>query len=565
MSLTMTVTRHVAIATLAFALPAGVARAAPGDLDPSFGQAGRVGIVSAGAEHASAVAVQADGRIVVAGGDVVYRLNRNGSLDPTFNDNGRVGIDSGGGESARALALQPDGKILVAGYESANNDTNVLIHRLNPNGSFDPMFGAGGLRRIVTSAREVANALALQPDGKILLAGNSLAAANFDAVVYRLGPDGSDDWTFNVSGRVAIDSGGGEGANAVAPTRDGRIVVAGVTADATGKSDAAIYRLSPTGSLDATFNGTGTLAIDGGGFEVANALALQRDGRIVVSGSTTVNAAATVYRVSASGSLDPGFDGDGAVRLDDGRDAFAQGLALQSDGKVVVAGSSTVSGNGDAVVHRLNANGSMDAGFGRAGRVGIDDGGNEYAYAVALQPDGKIVAAGEASRGADAVVYRLQGGEAASLPPAPTAGASRSRAPVLAGLRITPRAFRAAGSGPTVAPAGRRNAALVSFTLDRAASVRLTVERASRGRRAGGRCVKATRANRRARRCTRYTTLAGAFTHRGVAGANRLRFTGRLSARRLRPGRCRLVATPSADGLRGNAARVSFRIKRRGA
>jgi uncharacterized delta-60 repeat protein len=409
------------------------------------------------------VAVQPDGRIIVAGGDVVYRLNRNGSLDPAFNDNGRVAIDSGGGESARALALQPDGKILVAGYESANNDANVLLHRLNPNGSFDPMFGEGGLRRIVTSAREVANALALQPDGKILVAGNSLVAANFDAVVYRLGPDGSDDWTFNVNGRVAIDSGGGEGANAVAPTPDGRIVVAGVTADATGKSDAAIYRLSPTGALDPTFNGTGTSAIDGGGFEVAHALALQPDGRIVVGGSTTVNATATVYRVSPNGALDPGFGRDGAVRLDDGKDAFAYGLALQPDGKIVVAGSSTVSGNGDAVVHRLNANGSMDAGFGRAGRVGIDDGGNEYPYAVALQADGKIVVAGETSLGNDAVVYRLHGGDPVSAPPAPTrsptVATSRPRAPVLAKLRITPSTFRAAGKGPSALPATRRGGA----------------------------------------------------------------------------------------------------------
>jgi uncharacterized delta-60 repeat protein len=565
MSLSNAVTRGFAIAALAFALLAGVARAAPGDLDPSFGQAGRVGIVSGGPEHANAVVVQSDGRIVVAGGDVVYRLSPNGSLDPTFNDNGRLGIDSGGGESARALALQPDGKILVAGYESANNDTNVLVHRLNPNGSLDLTFDGGGLRRIVTSAREAANALALQPDGKILVAGNSLVGANFDAVVYRLGPDGADDWTFNGNGRVAIDSGGGEGANAVAATPDGRIVVAGVTADATGKSDAAIYRLTSTGALDPTFNGTGTVAIDGGGFEVAHALALQPDGRIVVAGSTTVNAAAVVYRVNSNGSLDPGFDGDGAVRLDDGRDAFAYGLALQLDGRIVVAGSVTASDNADAVVHRLNANGSMDAGFGQAGRVSIDDGGNEYAYALALQPDGKIVGAGETSRGNDAVVYRLHGGEPVSAPPAVSGPAmsatSRSRAPVLQRLRITPSTFRAAASGPSALPAQRHVGALVSFTLDRAARVHFSVQRAGSGRRVGARCVKPARANRGRRHCTRYARLAGGFTRDGAAGANRFRLTGRANARRLRSGRYRLVATPSADGLRGDARLVRFGVK----
>lgn len=368
----------------------------------------------------------------------------------------------------------------------------------------------------------------------------------------------------NGNGRVGIDSGGGEGANAVAATPDGRIVVAGVTADATGKSDAAIYRLNPTGAPDPTFNGTGTLGIDGGGFEEAAAVAIQPDGRIVVAGSTSVTAAAVVYRVNANGSLDPGFDGDGAVRLDDGKDAFAYGLALQPDGKVVVAGSTTVSDNADAVVHRLNANGSMDARFGRAGTVGIDGGGNEYAYAVTLQPDGKIVVAGESSLGSDAVVYRLQGGDPVSALPGPTAAPaaakSRPHAPVLDRLRISPSAFRAAASGPSVAPAGRRDGALVSFRLDRAARVRVTVERVSPGRRAGGRCVKPRRANRSKPRCVRYANVGG-FTYRGVAGTNRLRFTGRVSARRLRPGRYRLVATPGADGLHGDARRVRFGVK----
>ena len=559
MSVTKAVMRHFAIVALAFALLAGAAGAAPGDLDPSFGQDGRVGIVSGRGESANAVAVQPDGKILVAGGDAVYRLKRNGSLDPTFNDNGRLGIDSGGGASANALALQPDGKILVAGHELlANFNSNIFIHRLNPNGSFDSTFGQGGVRRIMSNAREFANALALQPDGKILVAGNSFANT-FDVVVYRLGADGSDDSTFNGSGRATIDSGGGEGANAVAPMPDGRIVVAGVTAGP-GVSDAAIYRLSPTGGLDLTFNGSGTLAIDSGGGDDADALALQPDGRIVVAGSSTANTAAVVYRVNPDGALDPGFGGDGVVRLDEGRDAFAYALTLQPNGKIVVAGSATVSDNADAIVHRLNANGSLDAGFGHAGRVGIEDGGNAYAYAVALQTDGKIVAAGETSLGQDAVVYRLQGGEPKSAGPAPTS-TSRTRPPVLGRLRITPSAFRSATNGPSALSAARRGGALVSFTLDRAAGVRITVERATKGRRVGARCVKLTRSNRGRRPCTRYTALAGGFARKGIAGANRFRFTGRLNAKRLRSARYRLVATPSADGLRGDARHVRFRVK----
>ena len=573
MSITKPVTRSAAIAALLVALLAlstDAALAAPGGLDPGFGQAGRAAIVSAGSEYATAVAAQPDGKIVVAGGDVVYRLNGNGSLDPSFHDNGRLAIASDGGESAHALALQPDGKILVAGDMFANNDSDVVVHRLNPNGSLDPTFGQDGARRIVSGAREIPRGLTLLPDGRIVVVGSSVVDTHFEAVVFRLNANGSDDSTFNGNGRLSIDS--GAVANAVAAMPDGRIVVAGVGAGPNGRSDAIIHRLTRTGSLDPTFNGNGTLAIDAGGFEEADALALQPDGKIVVAGATTVNAAALVYRVNPNGSLDPGFDGDGAVRLDEAADAFAYGLALQRDGKIVVAGSTTVNDNGDAVVHRLNANGSADAGFGQAGTVGIDGGGNEYAYAVALQADGKIVVAGETSLGQDAVVYRLQGGDSVplSVGPAASAGlaasASRPQAPVLGGLRITPSTFRAAASGPSALPAQRHGGALVSFTLDRAASVRVTIERADSGRRVGRRCVKSARANRGKGHCTRYVRLAGGFTRDGDAGANRFRFTGRLNARRLQVARYRaLLSAVDAAGNRSNRAQASFTVLRTGA
>jgi len=131
---------------------------------------------------------------------------------------------------------------------------------------------------------------------------------------------------------------------------------------------------------------------------------------------------------------------------------------------------------------------------------------------------------------------------------------------VLGRLRISPSAFRAAARGPSVLRAGRGGGALVAFTLDRRASVRLTVERAGSGRRVGGRCVKHTRANRGKRRCTRYVALAGGFTRQSVAGANRFRFSGRLSARRLRSAGYRLVEVPRADSLRGERKRVRFRV-----
>ena len=152
-------------------------------------------------------------------------------------------------------------------------------------------------------------------------------------------------------------------------------------------------------------------------------------------------------------------------------------------------------------------------------------------------------------------------------PPGPAPAQSPSsavatRAPVLGRLRISPSAFRAAGSGPSAVAAARAGGAIVSFKLDRAAGVRFVVERAGSGRRVGGRCVESTRANRGKSRCTRYSRLGGGFSRRAVVGANRFRFTGRLTGRRLRRGGYRLVAAPSADGRRGAARRARFRVKR---
>ena len=237
--------------------------------------------------------------------------------------------------------------------------------------------------------------------------------------------------------------------------------------------------------------------------------------------------------------------------------------ALQVDGKILVAGQTTIN-DLDAVVYRLNPDGSFDSGFDGDGARPIHSA--TAAYAIAVQPDGKLVVAGavDLAGTSRAVVYRLQGGDPVVTPPAstsPTAATPRPRAPIITRLRVTPPGFRAAGGGPSALPAGRRGGALVSFMLDRAAGVRFAFERAGRGRRAGGRCVKPTRANRGGRRCRRYVRLAGGFTRRGATGANSLRLTGRLSSRRLSRGSYRLVATPSADHLLGEAKRAHFRIK----
>jgi uncharacterized delta-60 repeat protein len=558
---------RLTIATLAMALMAssgGAAFAAPADFDPGFGQNGTVTLDS---ELVRSLALQPDGRILVAGdvvtntpGDtdgVVYRLNSAGSLDPTFATGGARRLEELNG-GAYALALQPDGKSLVAGYTSSDG----LVSRLDAGGLTDQGFGQNGSFAIDSGGYERIYSMALQPgDAKILVAGQTTdMTGTTGAVVYRLNANGSLDNGFGQGGTSRIDPVGTAYAVAVQP--DGKVLVAGsATVNDTG--NAVVHRLNPNGSPDTGFGQGGRLGLGAGD---ALALALQPDGKIVIAGDADVSATdadAVVHRLNPNGTLDPTFGQSGRVAIDDGGLNVAYAAGLQPDGKILVAGGGIAAGNTDATVYRLNPDGSLDPGFAGDGTLRIDSGVGEVADAIALQGDGQIVVGGVIVSGLSqsAVIYRLRGGDPASASSSSVAPSSPS-APVLGRLRISPSAFRAAARGPSVLPASRGGGALVSFTLDRRASVRLTVERAGSGRRVGGRCVKHTRANRGKRRCTRYVALASSFTRQSVAGANRFRFSGRSSARRLRSAGYRLVAVPRADGLRGERKRVRFRVNR---
>lgn len=172
------------------------------------------------------------------------------------------------------------------------------------------------------------------------------------------------------------------------------------------------------------------------------------------------------------------------------------------------------------------------------------------------------------------VAATLNSAEVAQLPPLPSrpapskpasSGANSLPAPLLTALRVAPSAFAAARSGPSVRPAGRRTpATLVSFRVSATSSVRFTVRRVRPGRRRGSgasaRCVAQTSANKRSRRCTREVPVPGSFTRSVNAGANRLRFSGRIGGRRLTRGSYRLVATPRANGVSGTRVSRGFRI-----
>ena len=193
-----------------------------------------------------------------------------------------------------------------------------------------------------------------------------------------------------------------DNAYAVAVQPDGKIVVAGATSSG---YDGLVARFNADGSPDRSFDGDGITTIDSGGIEILSDVALQPDGKIVVAGGTTTNFDALVARLTPQGQPDTTFDQDGKRTIDSGGVEHVSKVELQPDGKIVVAGETSV--NSDGAVYRLTTTGEPDNTFDQDGAVGIDSGGQEFLGGLALQGDGGIVVSGHTSVGDDATVYRL--------------------------------------------------------------------------------------------------------------------------------------------------------------
>ena len=206
-----------------------------------------------------------------------------------------------------------------------------------------------------------------------------------NVAVFRFLPNGTLDTSFSSNGKLHTNISNVDSGNALALQPDGKIVVAGISTN-----DFLVVRFLPNGNLDDTFNGRGWVTTRFGAFDDAFAIGLQGDGKIVVAGVTNqVQANFALARYLPNGKPDPTFSG-GTVITDLGTDALIEDLAIQPDGKIVVVGQF----GGDFVVARYLSNGILDGSFNGSGFVTTNFGGVDRATAVALQPDGKIVAAG---------------------------------------------------------------------------------------------------------------------------------------------------------------------------
>jgi uncharacterized delta-60 repeat protein len=389
-----------------------VAAAQAGQLDPSFA-AGGLFQAPTSKSTMNAVAIQSDGKIVAAGigvfgndfNDMLVRLNTDGTLDTTFGLNGVANISPTGAindDGFFGVAIQPDGKIIAAA--AAINGVQVV--RVESNGNLDTSFGTGGFTSLI-SLEFGAGSLALEADGKILLAAGSINPS----VMARFNSSGQLDTSFGNGGMVNLQYGS---PTQIAAQANGKILVTSggfekIVFAAPAALAGSITRYNSNGTIDTTFGAAGMAA----SVASASSLVLQTDGKIVVAGAITskVNAPLTannigfgIVRYNPNGSLDSTFGSRGVAITDFGasyNNSGAFAVAVQSTGDIVAAGAAGFSASSTFMsssfgLARYTSAGKIDTTFGTNGIVVTTIGSGQVSSmnALAIQSDGKIVAAG---------------------------------------------------------------------------------------------------------------------------------------------------------------------------
>jgi uncharacterized delta-60 repeat protein len=397
-------------------------QAAAGDLDSRFGNGGVVATdFSQTDDVAFGIAVQPDGKIVLSGQSGIYpdlhsalaRYNRNGRLDSTFGTGGKVVVTfDSSSDYLYAPVIQSDGKIVAAGSAGG---TAFLLARFNADGSLDQTFGTNGsVETTFGDPTAAGKAVVLQADGKIVVVGVSGAGVYSelnDFALARYNSDGSLDQSFGTGGKVITHFPGvdntGSSATSVALQSDGKLVVGGhyKQSDRT-PHQFALARYNSNGTLDTTFGQAGEVMTSMGlGDAFSFGIALQSNGRIVLAGysATTLDHDFSLAGYTSNGTLDSSFGNGGVVATDfaGGTDDIAYAMTVQSDDKLVVAGRTGEYPEFDFGLIRYSSDGQLDQSFGTGGKVTTNLNSSDYAFAVTLQPKGRIVIAGLSFNGAN--------------------------------------------------------------------------------------------------------------------------------------------------------------------
>ena len=399
-----------------FFLPAFLFAQAPGVLDSTFSDDGKLTMsIGSGDDAIYSIAVQEDGKIVAAGKSfngfnddfVVTRFLSNGNPDSSFGGDGIIITPIGDDyDAAWSVAIQEDGKI-VAGGTTHNilNYNEFALTRYKTDGELDSSFGEDGIVTFAINFHyiDMIRAIVIQPDGKIIAAGFTWNGTIGDFALARFNTDGTIDTTLSGDGKHTTNFGSNnDGAYAVGVQEDGKIVAVGYYTSPGVSYDFALARYQTYGSLDDSFSGDGKLITHiPTDTREANAMAIQTDGKIIAAGSAGMDASGNmdfaIARYNSNGTLDSTFNDTGIVKTSfgEGWDQI-QSIVLQEDGKIV-AGGYTKFGieNGDFALARYNIDGSLDTIFGEDGIVRTDfETQDDYIFSLALQPDGKIMAGG---------------------------------------------------------------------------------------------------------------------------------------------------------------------------
>ncbi|MBI3652185.1 MAG: hypothetical protein HY231_14285 [Acidobacteria bacterium] len=416
--------------------PSVITQAAAGDLDTTFGNGGKVMTdLFAQSEVATAVALQSDGKIVVAGYTAplanpqtrsdfaLARYNPDGTLDASFGNGGKVvtDFDATHQDQAKAVAIQSDGKIIAAGFTSFigsddNTDYAFALARYQTDGALDPSFGNHG--KVVTNHanptsfniyyRESINAIALQNDGKIVASGTAFfnPAQSMDFTTVRYNTDGSLDNSFGTGGKVFTNFASStaaepnDSAGEVFIQSDGKILVAGRVHHLT--FDYGISRYHSDGRPDLSFGQGGQLTVNAlrqgsGNASKETAMTVQADGKILLGGYATLNGISrcALRRFDDAGNADTTFGSSGQVVTN--ISGAIRSVKMQSNGKILVAGNSSAN-LGDFTVARYHPSGALDETFTSGGTTTTDFSGSaDQLFAAALQSDGKLIAVGAAT------------------------------------------------------------------------------------------------------------------------------------------------------------------------
>ena len=290
-----------------------------------------------------------------SGGDfALARYDVDGALDQSFSGDGSVTTDLGGLDSAQDVAIQADGRIVVAGHSGGN----FALARYTAAGGLDTSFSGDGLQTTDFGAADGATAVAIQADGRIVLAGSSdgdFALARYDA-------QGALDTSFSGDGKQTTDFGGSDSSHDVAIAANGAIVAAGTHAFG-GAANFAVARYTPGGALERAW--TTDFGRSQSTYDSGEGVAIQADGRIIVVGYGAEQTQFGGYytrdlqlaRYDANGALDSSFSDDGRLETSLYADTLGDGVAVEGNGRIVAFGKA----GGAFALARFNTDGTLDA------------------------------------------------------------------------------------------------------------------------------------------------------------------------------------------------------------